>query len=46
MAGEWVFIAFCLFLIIFAFIFIHVEVKLSIDYSQDLVTTSENIVLW
>lgn len=44
MAGESLLL--CLFLIVFAFIFIHVEVRLSMDSSQDLVTTSRNILLW
>lgn len=44
MAGESLLL--CLFLIVFAFIFIHVEVRLSMDNSQDLVTTSRNILLW
>lgn len=44
MAGESLLL--CLFLSVFAFIFIHVEVRLSMDNSQDLVTTSRNILLW
>lgn len=44
--GRWVFIPLCLFLIIFAFIFIHLGVRLSTDHGRDLTAISRNILLW